>query len=114
MREYSHRAKRVPEASRQLQSPGRRGTSDSGIVVILLFVLLLPSPVAFGWWGEPWIDPWQSPRLEPEVLEPFVDGVLGAQIAAYQVPGAVISVVHEGVTVLAKGYGVAVVTSASP
>ena len=113
MREYSHRAKQVPEASRQ-HSPGRRRTSDSCIAVILLFVLLLPLPVAFGWWSDPWIDPWQSPRLEPEVLEPFVDGVLGAQIAAYQVPGAVISVVHDGVTILAKGYGLADVTTATP
>jgi len=82
--------------------------------VSLPLCLWLLSPVALGWSSDAWLDPWRAPRLEPEVLEPFLDGLFGAQIAAYQVPGAVVSVVHDGETLLARGYGLAHVATATP
>lgn len=46
-------------------------------------------------------------ELQTEELEAFLDGVMSAQINEHRIPGAVISVVHEGEMLLAKGYGYA-------
>jgi len=44
---------------------------------------------------------------DPQELETFVDGVIAAQLQAYHIPGATISVVKDGELYLAKGYGYA-------
>ncbi len=90
---------------------GWGGRTRRGLLVLGL--CLAATPVV-SWWNGPWPDPWRSIRLEPAVLEPFVDGLMGAQISAYQVPGAVVAVVQHGEVLLAKGYGLARVVSATP
>jgi CubicO group peptidase (beta-lactamase class C family) len=44
---------------------------------------------------------------DPQELEAFVDGVIAAQLQAYHIPGATVSVVKDGELFLAKGYGYA-------
>jgi CubicO group peptidase (beta-lactamase class C family) len=44
---------------------------------------------------------------DPQELEIFVDGVIAAQLQAYHIPGATVSVVKDGELYLAKGYGYA-------
>jgi CubicO group peptidase (beta-lactamase class C family) len=77
------------------------------------FVLSLASPSLPGWTG-PWPDPWRTADLDPSVLAPFFDGLLGAQLAAYQVPGAAVAVVQGDRVVLARGYGLADVATGRP
>lgn len=49
----------------------------------------------------------QSGPTDPLELEAFVDGVIAAQLQAYHVPGATVSIVKDGEIYLAKGYGYA-------
>ncbi len=42
---------------------------------------------------------------DPSQLEAFVDGVMAAQFEAYRLVGGVVSIVHQGRILLAKGYG---------
>ena len=51
---------------------------------------------------------------DPEALEAWLDGVMKASMTAHDVPGATVSVVADGETVLAKGYGEADVSSGRP
>ena len=44
---------------------------------------------------------------DPQGLEAFCDGALGAQLAACHVPGAAVAIVEDGHVLLAKGYGYA-------
>ncbi|MGE5642004.1 MAG: serine hydrolase domain-containing protein, partial [Byssovorax cruenta] len=55
----------------------------------------------------------QGPTDEKEV-EAFIDGVIAAQLQAYHIPGAVVSVVREGELLFAKGYGFADLENRSP
>ena len=93
---------------------GRTTSGRSRNPAALFLCLLALSSETFAWWNGSWVDPWRTPRLDPQVLEPFLDGVLGAQIAAYQIPGAVVSVVQDGETLIAKGYGLAHVSTTTP
>jgi CubicO group peptidase (beta-lactamase class C family) len=45
--------------------------------------------------------------IDPQELEAFLDGLLAAEMAEKQIPGAVVAVVQDGSLVLAKGYGYA-------
>jgi len=49
----------------------------------------------------------QPGPTDPLELEAFVDGVIAAQLQAYHVPGATVSIVKDGEIYLAKGYGYA-------
>jgi CubicO group peptidase (beta-lactamase class C family)/heat shock protein HslJ len=49
----------------------------------------------------------QAGPTDPLELEAFVDGVIAAQLQAYHVPGATVSIVKDGEIYLAKGYGYA-------
>ena len=55
-----------------------------------------------------------SPRFFAAELGAFLDGLIPSQLAAYQIPGAVVSVVHEGKLLLARGYGVADLRTGRP
>ncbi len=95
---------------------GRRRSGlveHTGLGLLLLGLCLAATPV-FSWWNAPWPDPWRNARVERAVLEPFVDGLMGAQIAAYQIPGAAVAIVQHDEILLAKGYGLARVGSATP
>ena len=48
-----------------------------------------------------------APQIEAAEVEPFVDGVIAAQLAAFHLPGATISIVQDGALRFAKGYGYA-------
>ena len=48
-----------------------------------------------------------EPTREDAVLEGYVDGVVSAFMRAHDTPGVAVSVVRDGRTVFAKGYGVA-------
>ena len=56
----------------------------------------VPSPIGLG-----------QDLTDPQELEAFVDGVIAAQLQAYHIPGATVSVVKDGEIYLAKGYGYA-------
>ncbi|KAF5413336.1 MAG: D-aminopeptidase [Candidatus Methanophagaceae archaeon] len=49
----------------------------------------------------------QQGPTDPWELEAFIDGVMAAQMEAYHIPGATISVVKDGELFFAKGYGYA-------
>ncbi|WP_448334934.1 serine hydrolase [Bellilinea sp.] len=51
---------------------------------------------------------------DPAELEAFMDGVLASSMEAYHVPGAVVVVVCDGQTLLAKGYGYVDLESRQP
>ena len=51
---------------------------------------------------------------DPEAFERWLDGVMASSMAAHDVPGATVSVVKDGETFLAKGYGEANVSSGRP
>lgn len=51
---------------------------------------------------------------DPQELEAFVDGAIAAQLQAYHIPGATVSVVKDGALCLAKGYGYADLEKHSP
>jgi len=51
--------------------------------------------------------PFQQGPTDPQELEVFIDGVMAAQMEAYHIPGATISVVKDGKLFFAKGYGYA-------
>lgn len=56
-----------------------------------------------------------TPDLDDsEALETWLDGVMRASMTAHDVPGATVSVVKDGETVLAKGYGEADVAAGRP
>jgi len=52
--------------------------------------------------------------MDPQELETFVDGVIAAQLQAYHIPGATVSVVKDGELYLAKGYGYADLEKLTP
>jgi CubicO group peptidase (beta-lactamase class C family) len=66
------------------------------IAGLLAAILLLAAPAAAE----------RGPR-DPRELETFLDGAVPALLESYDVPGLVISVVANGRTLLAKGYGYA-------
>lgn len=79
-----------------------------GCLILLLVYLLLagsrPPSVAA-----------QAPGLTtPEELETFVDGLIAAQMEAYQIAGVTVSVVRDGELFFAKGYGFADVEQGRP
>jgi len=47
--------------------------------------------------------------VEPShaTVQAFLDGLIAAQLEAYQLPGAAVAVVQEGELLFAKGYGYA-------
>jgi len=49
----------------------------------------------------------QNESLDPAELGPFFDGLIAAQLDAYNVPGATVSVVQDGKLIFARGYGYA-------
>ena len=61
-----------------------------------------PAPVA-----QPAPSSSPTPELTRADLEPFLDGLVASQIENRDVAGAVVSVVKDGQTLLAKGYGFA-------
>ena len=54
--------------------------------------------------------PWE----DSIALEAFVDGLMAAQLTQMHIPGAVVSIVHNGAVVLTKGYGYADLETLSP
>ncbi|RCV62916.1 CubicO group peptidase, beta-lactamase class C family [Methanophagales archaeon] len=56
----------------------------------------------------------QQGPTDPRELEAFIDGVMAAQMEAYHIPGATISVVKDGKLFFAKGYGYADLESRKP
>lgn len=56
----------------------------------------------------------QQGPTDPQELEAFIDGVMAAQMEAYHIPGATISVVKDGELFFAKGYGYADSESRKP
>jgi CubicO group peptidase (beta-lactamase class C family) len=54
-----------------------------------------------------------GPLSDPESFETFLDGVVNAQLAAHDVPGATVAVV-DGESTFAKGYGVRDVRTEAP
>lgn len=56
----------------------------------------------------------QQGPTDPQELEVFIDGVMAAQMEAYHIPGATISVVKDGKLFFAKGYGYADLESRKP
>ena len=56
----------------------------------------------------------QQGPTDPQELEAFIDGVMAAQMEAYHIPGATISVVKDGELFFAKGYGYADLESRKP
>jgi CubicO group peptidase (beta-lactamase class C family) len=56
----------------------------------------------------------QQGPTDPQELEAFIDGVMAAQMEAYHIPGATISVVKDGKLFFAKGYGYADSESRKP
>ena len=56
----------------------------------------------------------QQGPTDPQELEAFIDGVMAAQMGAYHIPGATISVVKDGELFFAKGYGYADLESRKP
>ncbi|MHA7871397.1 MAG: serine hydrolase domain-containing protein [Hyphococcus sp.] len=55
-----------------------------------------------------------EPTREEAVLEAFVDGVVTAHMRAHDIPGVSLSVVRDGRTLFAKGYGVADAAATRP
>ncbi|MFV9630163.1 MAG: serine hydrolase domain-containing protein [Methanosarcinales archaeon] len=53
------------------------------------------------------LDSHRQGPTDPQELEAFIDGVMVAQMEAYYIPGATISVVKDGELFFAKGYGYA-------
>jgi len=43
--------------------------------------------------------------VDPEEVEAFLDEIMPANLALYNVPGATVAVVKDGELVIAKGYG---------
>lgn len=80
------------------------------LIVVIISLSALPV-----WAGAASIEPetaisslGQNQELtDPQELEAFVDGVITAQLQAYHIPGATVSVVKDGGLFLAKGYGYA-------
>ena len=56
----------------------------------------------------------QQGPTDPQELETFIDGVMAAQMEAYHIPGATISVVKDGKLFFTKGYGYAESESRKP
>ena len=56
----------------------------------------------------------QQGPTNPQEMEAFIDGVMAAQMEAYHIPGATISVVKDGKLFFAKGYGYADLESRKP
>jgi CubicO group peptidase (beta-lactamase class C family) len=52
--------------------------------------------------------------LDRAALEAFFDGLIGAQLDAFHIPGATVSVVQNGTLLFAKGYGYANVEQRQP
>jgi heat shock protein HslJ len=55
-----------------------------------------------------------SGQVDTQGLEAFIDGVIAAQLEAYHIPGAAVSVVKDGEIILAKGYGYADLENHTP
>lgn len=53
-------------------------------------------------------------EISAETLEAYIDGLAAAYLANDPIPGLVVSVVREGETVLAKGYGVSDIEADTP
>jgi CubicO group peptidase (beta-lactamase class C family) len=87
------------------------------LIVVIISLSALPV-----WAGAASIDPetansslGQNRELtDPQELEAFVDGVIAAQLQAYHIPGATVSVVKDGALYLARGYGYADLEKHSP
>jgi CubicO group peptidase (beta-lactamase class C family) len=70
----------------------------------LLLLCILPLPLGEGW-GE---------GLPGVPLDPYVEGLVTAQLAAHRIPGATVAVVKEGQVLLVRGYGEADLESHRP
>jgi CubicO group peptidase (beta-lactamase class C family) len=81
----------------------------------LMTVVIISLPALPDWAGVASLEP--ETAISPigpsqalndsQELEAFVDGVIAAQLQAYHIPGATVSVVKDGELFLAKGYGYA-------
>jgi CubicO group peptidase (beta-lactamase class C family) len=56
----------------------------------------------------------QAVDLTPQDVENFMDGVIAAQLAGYNIPGAQVAVVKNGEVILLKGYGYANLAARTP
>jgi CubicO group peptidase (beta-lactamase class C family) len=80
--------KRYPDIS--------RGLLHVSVVALLATLLALPLPTRA-----------QSSLTDLVDLETFLDGIMAAHLESYHIPGATLSIVHDGEMLLAKGYGYA-------
>lgn len=91
----------------------------SRLILIFLILVLSPAPICaesaqnLSTQFLPSISFQQGPT-DPHELEVFIDGVMAAQMEAYHIPGATISVVKDGKLFFAKGYGYADLESRKP
>ena len=91
----------------------------SRLILIFLILVLSPAPICaesaqnLSTQFLPSISFQQGPT-DPHELEVFIDGVMAAQMEAYYIPGATISVVKDGKLFFAKGYGYADLESRKP
>jgi CubicO group peptidase (beta-lactamase class C family) len=53
-------------------------------------------------------------RLDAAEVEPLMDGAIAAQLAAFRLPGATLSIVQDGQLLFAKGYGYADIAKQTP
>lgn len=103
---------------------GVRDTGDAyaqvGTVVVMktsirkIFAAVLAAGAVAGFQVPAGAEPTPRPRIEPHDVEALVDRIVPAQLARDRIPGAAVAVVAGGRTVLAKGYGVADVTTGRP
>lgn len=71
------------------------------ILLLLLICFIAAPPVA----GADQLPPQPTGPVNPEEVEAFLDEIMPANIALYNVPGATVAVVKNGELVIAKGYG---------
>lgn len=73
-------------------------------IPVWLFLILLPACGAFS----------SDLVIDPSELAVFMDGVMNEQMIAYEIPGAVVSVVKDGEIIFSRGYGYADIGERTP
>lgn len=81
----------------------RATLSKAFVLFVLVFITALP--------GTALAEPDDASHAQLSEIEPFVDDIITEQLSDHEIPGAVISVVEDGKTTLAKGYGEADIES---
>lgn len=84
--------------------------SPSVILVIVIFLCAIAT-VAHAASYE--ITPGDGPS-DPLEVEAFIDSIVPAELAKYNIPGATVSVVHNGSVVFSKGYGYSDIENKTP